>query len=191
MFPDKPRRFLQHLLNANADFASITETLRQTPTHGSSFMELSSHHLTASSVVVPSSPQGRGSHSPTPAPIRMGGGLWPLFMQTTSPPSAYVAYMPPTQDKTSSSTMSFLLWLPTPLYFNFVSRTVYRSPSSPLDTVASSCLNVLSNTGFTDITPLKSPHNFVHRNGRYTARLDRYFTDFSPHIVASRIISPQ
>ena len=26
MFPDKPRRFLQHLLNANADFAFITET---------------------------------------------------------------------------------------------------------------------------------------------------------------------
>ena len=26
MFPDKPRRFLQHLLNANADFAFVTET---------------------------------------------------------------------------------------------------------------------------------------------------------------------
>jgi len=26
LFPDKPRRFFQHLLNVNADFAFITET---------------------------------------------------------------------------------------------------------------------------------------------------------------------
>ena len=26
MFPDKPRRFLQHLLNANTDFAFVTKT---------------------------------------------------------------------------------------------------------------------------------------------------------------------
>jgi len=168
--------------------SSPKPTSHQTPTHGSSFMELSSHHSTASSVVVPSSPLGRGSHSPTPASIRMGGGLWPLFMQTTFPPSAYVAYMPPTQDKTSSSAMSFLLWLPTPLYClvtSTLSRELLIAPHQHNWTVAVSCLDALSSAGLSDTAPINSPHNFIHRNGRYTARLDRCYARQSPHISTS------
>ena len=44
---------------------------------------------------------------------------------------------------------------------------------------------MLSNTGFTNIAPLKSPHNFVHHNGCYTARLDRCYFKQSPHISTS------
>jgi len=61
--------------------------------------------------------------------------------------------------------------------FNFVSRVVDRSPPAQLDTVAISCLDAISSAGFFDISPLRTPHNFVHRNGRYTARLDRCYVN--------------
>jgi len=62
MFPDKPRRFLQHILNANADFAFVTET-RFTPESNPWKLttELSSPHSAANNVAVPSSPPGRGN----------------------------------------------------------------------------------------------------------------------------------
>jgi len=62
---------------------------------------------------------------------------------------------------------------------------VDRSPSAQLDTVAILCLDALSSASFSNTAPINSPHNFIHRNGCYTARLDRCYARQSPHISTS------
>ena len=131
MFPDKPQRFLQHFLNANADFAFITAT-HFTPMEAHSWSYLLIIQLQAAWLC------------PHPIPTRMGvtfsntctdpNGRWivaTVHANHFPPPSAYVAYMPPTQDKTSSSTMSFLLWLPTPLYCQVTSTLPHKLLIAP------------------------------------------------------------
>jgi len=194
MFPDKPRRFLQHLLNANADFAFVTET-HFTPEsnpwkliHGAVFSSF--RHKQRGCALIPirrgvkfsntqTDPEGRWivatmhvNHFP---PLRLCGIYAPNSKQ-----DEFIRRVL----SSAAADASVLLG-----DFNFVTRVVDRSPSAQLDSVAVSCLDAISSAGFSDIAPLKSPHNFIHRNGQFTARLDRCYVRKSSHISAALSLS--
>ena len=97
MFPDKPRRFLQHLRNSNPDFAFISETHFLPDlnpwkfVHGAVFSSFTHKQRGG----VPSSPSGRGSPSPIPTQILRGGRWWPQSTQATIHLSVCVRHLRP------------------------------------------------------------------------------------------------
>ena len=187
MFPDKPRRFLQHLLNANADFAFVTE-IHFTPDsnpwkliHGAIFFSF--NHKQRGCALIPTRKGVTFSNTCTDPE-----GRWIVATVHTNhfPPLRLCGIYAPNsgQYRFIRRVISTVVSDATVLLgdFNFVSRAVDRSPPTLLDAVALSCLDALSNAGFADIAARKSPHNFAHRTGRYTARLERCYIKQSPHI---------
>ena len=173
---------LQHLLNANADFVFVTKT-HFTPDsnpwkliHGAIFSTYA--HKQRGCALIPTKkgvsfsntlidPEGRWIvatvHSNHFPPLRLCG----IYALNTG------------QDKFIHQVLSTVASDTTILIgdFNFITQVSDRSLSAQLDTIVISCLS--------DISPVKSPHNFIHRNGQYTACLDRCYIQRSPHISAS------
>ena len=57
--------------------------------------------------------------------------------------------------------------------FNIITCLADRSPSKDLSEESICFLNAVTHAGFHDLAPQNSPHTFIHRNGRYMARLDK------------------
>jgi len=185
LFPDKPRRFLQHLRNSSADFSFVSET-HFTPTDNPwalipNAIFSSYNHKQRGCALVPLRPGVRFTNTRTD-----DEGRW---ITTT----VHTPYFPPLRvcgiyapNSGHHEFVKMVLETATDCEhifgdFNFTTRYGDRSPSSPLDSGAIACLDALSTAGFTDLAPTNSPHNFTHRNGRYTARLYRCYSRPSPH----------
>jgi len=177
-FPDKPQRIFQHLLNSTADFAIITET-RATASENP---WATVHHAHFSSF----STKQRGCAI---VPLRKGVTISEV---TTDPEGRFIiatvntSHAPPVtvcgvyapNDNQASFIEEVLEVIPARCSlitgdFNFVTRLADRSPSKDLSEESIHFLNAVTRAGFHDLAPQNSPHTFIHRNGRYTARLDR------------------
>jgi len=177
-FPDKPQRIFQHLLNSTADFAIITETHATASENPWATV----HHAHFSSF----STKQRGCAI---IPLRKGVSISEV---TTDPKGRFIiatvntSHAPPVtvcgvyapNDKQASFIEEVLEVIPAHCSlitgdFNITTRLADRSPSKDLSEESIRFLNAVTRAGFHDLAPQNSPHTFIHRNGRYTARLDR------------------
>ena len=177
-FPDKPQRIFQHLLNSTADFAIITETHATASENPWATV----HHAHFSSF----SAKQRGCAI---VPLKKGVSISEV---TTDPKGRFIIatvntnHAPPVtvcgvyapNDNQASFIEEVLEVIPAHCSlitgdFNIVTRLADRSPSKDLSEESIRFLNAVTRAGFHDLAPQNSPHTFIHRNGRYTARLDR------------------
>ena len=173
LFPDKPRCFLQHLLNSSADFAFVLET-HITPTDNpwALIPNASCMQKQRGCALIPLRPGVRFSnphtneegwwitatvHTPHFPPMRMCG--------VYAPNSGHHEFI----KKILRVAADCELILGD---FNFT--TWYGdSPPSPLDSEVITCLNALSIAGYTPPLDRSSPTTTYHSVSKYSLECDR------------------
>jgi len=181
---DKPTRVHQHLINSGADFAIVTET--HTTDDTNPWATIPRAHFSSFK---------RKQRGCAVIPLRKGVAFTDViadpegrFILATAHTLTFCGAYAPNENQADFIENILEIIPPSCTMlagdFNIVTRLTDRLPPKELSDESIRFLNATTRAGFRDPTRNNSPHSFIYRNGRYTARLDRCLVRDSPHFSA-------